>query len=356
MTTREAIIGSLLGMAAGDSIGLPFEGMSATRIRRIAGVGPLRQRLLPGGFGLVSDDTEHAGLTLLALAESGGDPDLFARRLASHLRWWMAALPPGVGPSTAVALGKLWVGFPPNRSGVRSAGNGPAMRAPVLGAALGGDPDLLREILLRSTRMTHTDPRAFAGACASAAAAWLSRMQASPSDLPELFVRLAGPSAGDGADWPAVLTRAIESARAGEPVDVFAKTLGCRDGVTGFILHTVPAVVHAWAAFPRDVRGAVESLVRAGGDTDSTAAVAGGIVGAGTGPDGIPPEWLSRLAEWPWSRGRMETVACAAGTAAETRTRMQVAAIPLWPATALRNMVVLGVVLGHGARRLLPPY
>ncbi|TVS08433.1 MAG: hypothetical protein EA424_28605 [Planctomycetaceae bacterium] len=42
-------------------------------------------------------------------------------------------LPAGVGMATARACLKLWLGFPPKRSGVDSAGNGPAMGKAVLG-------------------------------------------------------------------------------------------------------------------------------------------------------------------------------------------------------------------------------
>ena len=41
-------------------------------------------------------------------------------------------LPAGVGLATARACLKLWLGFSPERSGIYSAGNGPAMRSAVL--------------------------------------------------------------------------------------------------------------------------------------------------------------------------------------------------------------------------------
>jgi hypothetical protein len=44
--------------------------------------------------------------------------------LARRLRGWLAAMPAAVGFGTLRAILKLWMGFPPSRSGVRSAGNG----------------------------------------------------------------------------------------------------------------------------------------------------------------------------------------------------------------------------------------
>src|SRR5690606_2060675 len=114
--------------------------------------------------------TEHACMTAQALIASGGDPALFRRDLARRLRWWLAALPAGVGLATARSVGKLWLGVSPERSGVHSAGNGPAMRAPVIGVYARG-LDELAALTDASTRITHTDQRAIDGARAVALAA-----------------------------------------------------------------------------------------------------------------------------------------------------------------------------------------
>jgi hypothetical protein len=92
----------------GDSLLLPAEGLSRARIvRRFAS--PLWQRLLLGR-GLVSDGTEHAFLTAQCLARHPGDPAAFALALAWRLRWWFAALPPGIGMATAMACIRPWYG------------------------------------------------------------------------------------------------------------------------------------------------------------------------------------------------------------------------------------------------------
>src|SRR3954471_18836892 len=126
---RDAVVGCLLGMAVGDALGLPAEGMSRRRQRRLfPDVG--RYHFL-FGRGMASDDTEHACLTAQALITSAGDAERFAGDLARRLRWWFLGLPAGIGRATARACLKLWLGYPPGRSGVFSAGNGPAMRSPI---------------------------------------------------------------------------------------------------------------------------------------------------------------------------------------------------------------------------------
>ena len=157
--------GLLLGTAVGDSLGLPTEGLTPRRARRLY-PGALRQRLI-GSYGMLSDDTEHACMT--AHAEDS-DPDRFARVLASKLRCWLFALPPAIGFGTLRALLRLCAGFSPARSGVRSAGNGAVMRAPIIGAWF-DDPERIPRFVAGATAITHRDPRAHAGATAIAIAA-----------------------------------------------------------------------------------------------------------------------------------------------------------------------------------------
>ncbi|MBZ0237261.1 MAG: ADP-ribosylglycohydrolase family protein, partial [Deltaproteobacteria bacterium] len=128
----DRIAGLLLGTAVGDSLGLPREGLSARRAALLY-PGPLRQRFVLGR-GMLSDDTEHACLTAQALLVAGGEPRRFARSLGWKLRWWLLGMPAGVGWGTLRAIARLWIGFSPARSGVRSAGNGAALRAPIIGA------------------------------------------------------------------------------------------------------------------------------------------------------------------------------------------------------------------------------
>jgi len=96
-----------------------------------------RHQLLPGR-GLVSDDTEHAAMVAQSLAEAAGEPGRFKRALARHLRLWLLGLPAGTGLATLRACPRLCLGLAPDRSGVRSVGNGPAMRAGIPGDWLAG--------------------------------------------------------------------------------------------------------------------------------------------------------------------------------------------------------------------------
>jgi ADP-ribosyl-[dinitrogen reductase] hydrolase len=151
----DSIRGVLLGTAVGDTIGLPYEGLSARRVGRWA-----PKRLCHGFLlrrGMVSDDTEHTALVAIALASTRSPGD-FQSALARGLRRWLLTGPGGVGLATLRALLKLNLGFSPERSGVDSAGNGPAMRAALLGLCV--DLSDLPAYARANTRLTHTDPRA----------------------------------------------------------------------------------------------------------------------------------------------------------------------------------------------------
>lgn len=347
----DRLAGSLLGTAVGDAIGLPYEGLSRRRVlRRLRA--PLRHRFV-FGRGMVSDDTEHACIVAQALIATADRPECFQADLARRLRWWLLMLPAGTGCATAVSILRLWCGFAPERSGVRSAGNGPLMRAPLLGAAVHDDAELVR-LVRDSTRITHTDPRA--EWCALAVA--LATREAARSDHPDAERYLDSVIAHLMPHSPEIVEltrRTIESASRGQSTLDYAADLGLERGVSGFVLHTTPIVLHAWMSHPGDLRQAVAAVIQCGGDTDTTAAIVGGIVGAGVGRSGIPADWLSGLLEWPRTAEWMQRLAEQLAESLEEGNPGRPPSLPAW-GVLLRNVAFLCVVLAHGTRRLLPPW
>ncbi|MBF0369815.1 MAG: ADP-ribosylglycohydrolase family protein [Magnetococcales bacterium] len=349
-----AITGSLLGLAVGDAMGLPWEGISRGRQTRFKPDHDGYRFLFGKGF--CSDDTEHACMTAMALIRSQGEGDRFSRSLGWRLRFWLMGLPAGVGMATGKAIIKLWLGFSPVKSGVFSAGNGPAMRAPILGVAYGENIDTLRDLVRRSTRVTHTDPLAEQGALAVALAAAMAFRSGGSVSGEDYLAQLTGVLRGSGADTFLEAVRgAVESAGRGEAPHHFAKSLGCDKGVSGYILHTVPVVLQIWLRFPGDYPRGIREIIALGGDTDTTAAILGGILGAGVGEEGIPEKWLDEVWEWPrsvvWMRGVARVLA---GRLVGREERFPSSGGFLF--LPLRNFLFFIVVLLHGFRRLLPPW
>jgi ADP-ribosylglycohydrolase len=351
---RDAATGCILGTAVGDAIGLPYEGFSKRRLHRVHP--DITGYALCFGRGMVSDDTEQTCMVAQSLIVSGGDPARFLRSLSWRLRFWLLGLPTAVGFGTLRAILRLWLGFSPERSGVYSAGNGPATRSAIIGVSFGHDTALLRRLVQTATRLTHTDRKAEYGAYAVALAAYMAGNTAeSQVDPREYSARLRESLDREASELVALVDKAVDSVVGGEPTDEFAKSLGFGEGVTGYVYSTVPVVIHAWLSHQDEFRSAVLAVVRCGGDTDTTAAIVGGIVGASVGKRGIPEDWLDGLCEWPRSVAWMEELGVRLATVANSQTvgrALRISKVGL----LLRNIFFLIVVLFHACRRLLPPY
>lgn len=290
-----------------------------------------------------------------ALIVSAGDPDLFVRSFARRLRWWLLSLPPAIGFATLRAACKLWIGFPPNRSGVFSAGNGPAMRSAILGVCYGNDLSHLRKLVKAGTRVTHTDPKAEWAALAVAVASHLACSgEATPQEFLKAMRNALGDDAQDAAGIIELMERAANSAARGESTGAFAESLGLEAGVSGYSYHTVPVALQAWLRQPKDF-SAVLSAIRCGGDTDTMAAIVGALIGAHVGKEGIPEQWIGKMWEWPRSIAWIERVGNRLAEVCATGIPQQAAPLPLW-AIPLRNIGFTAIMLAHGARQLLPPY
>ena len=351
---HDQIVGSLLGTAIGDAIGLPYEGLSRRRGIRMLG-SPDRHRFL-FGRGMVSDDTEQTCFVIQSLIKSGGDVDRFQKSLAGYLKRWLLGIPAGIGLATLRSIIKLWVGFSPQNSGVFSAGNGPAMRAAILGVSI-ADPQELQQFVRASTRLTHTDPKAEMGAFSVAVAAQIAA-QGLMESTDEFRVRLTGSLRNayqsEADELIELVSAAAGSVQRGESTETFALSMGQSRGVSGYVYRTVPVALHAALSFPRDYQSAIQSVIRCGGDTDTTAAITGGIVGATVGKSGIPQDWLNNLLEWPRSVSWMEQLGAQLASADKSVTGKPIG-IPVW-GIAARNTLFLATVLVHGFRRLAPPY
>ncbi|MGF1581778.1 MAG: ADP-ribosylglycohydrolase family protein [Gemmataceae bacterium] len=354
ISLEESITGCLIGMAVGDALGLPWENLSSLRIKKF--VSRIEKHHFLFEKGMVSDDTEHLCLVAQSIISSGDDLSLFERSLSWRLRWWFLADSAGIGRATLLGCLKLLVGFSGKSSGVFSAGNGPAMRSPILGVCFGDDLPRLREWVKFSTRVTHTDPKAEYGAMAIALAAYLSANKANTNELAEQYMSLSAEVLGESC--PNLLERlqqAAESAKAHETPQQFASHLGLKKRVTGYIYHTVPVVIQTWLRYPEDYETAIQSIIECGGDTDTTAGILGSILGVRVGEARIPTAWVRDIWEWPCGIEWMRRLGHKLARVLETGEPEKPLAVNI-PGLALRNWFFFFVVLLHVGRRCLPPY
>jgi ADP-ribosylglycohydrolase len=230
------------------------------------------------------------------------------------------------------------------------------MRSAPLGAFFAFAPEQLDDYLQASTRITHTDPRALTGAKAVAyLTALIIRENLTERLSLEDFSKVLQGANSQDEDWNNLVRLISTAYRKHHSVDQFAEALGLFNGITGYVYHTVPVAVYAWYKHFGDFEQTLSAVLNCGGDTDTSGAVAGALVGAVAGETGIPSDWLKGLFDWPRGPKLLREIA---DELAEKSQRLT-ASSPVryfWPGLVLRNAFFLSVVLLHGFRRLAPPY
>lgn len=337
----ERVRGVLLGTALGDALGLPAEGMRADAIARRWG--RVDRFHILGRTGIVSDDTEQAALVAESLLRHPEDADACAAAFRRALVAWFLRLPWGVGLATVRACLRSAAGMRP--SGVRSAGNGAAMRAAVIGVHFADLPEERRRFGRAVAEVTHTDARAVEGALfvAELAAACAA---ASPGGNLRPLVSMALDVVNE-LTLREALQHSVRLAEAETGLADAASALG----TSGYVVHTVPFALFCFLRDGDKPLTALTQAISAGGDTDSIAAILGGWLGALHGERGLPLDLVNRIHDGPFGPTHLRALAVALAASRHEAP----AGVPGYSRTAalVRNAGMVVVVLGHGFRRLI---
>jgi ADP-ribosyl-[dinitrogen reductase] hydrolase len=280
----ERAVGALVGLAVGDALGAPVEGVGAEDLdgKHTEMTGGGLYGLRPGqGTG----DTEMALRLATSLVETGGyDPD---RALGHYLDWYRTN-PPGMSDHMREVLGSVEGGADAYRatSAVHfdagaNVGNGAIMRATPIGIAFAGRDEALRDATLADAALTHFDP--LPGKVAllhNQVISWT--LSAGP---PLVFKELKNP------EW---LDDRIEDVVIPATAGVLGYAVALSKSESGSAL---TAIAIALAAFfnAEDFEQGVIWAVNLGGDTDTNGAVTGALLGARFGAAAIPERWMSVL-------------------------------------------------------------
>jgi ADP-ribosylglycohydrolase len=333
LTRIDRARGCLLGLAIGDALGAPLEGLSAQQIRAHYGIvldyvdgvrawkkKPYRWRL-PG---LYSDDTQQAlAITDVLLERRRVDADRLAELYLAMAtpRGAYRGAHRGIGRSFRAVLSELERGVPPCATGQASAGIGAAMRiAPVaLYASDDAVPDAIFASVLAASLITHRDVRSVAGALAVAYAvrrltlgalrnaSFLLRLAA---DVQQGEDRIAGEFADAVASLGAhghSLSQAVAHTesllempreRALNALIEEANRHGaeppCKRATMGFSPACIPTCLYLLVT-TESFEEALIDVINLGGDADSAGAILGALAGAHYGVKAIPERWLARL-------------------------------------------------------------
>lgn len=285
--TLDRAAGTLLGAAAGDALGVPYE----------YGNRPLDgpARMLGGGLGGYapgqwSDDTEMACViaqVAATCADLRSEPAL--DEIAAGFVRWFDDGPADIGnqtrsvlqirPTSAVAM-RARAADLHARTG-HTAGNGSLMRTAPVALAHLGDADAITDAARVVSALTHHDPQAGDGCVL-----WCLAIDHAVR-TGELDVRV-GLGRVDAA-WAGLLDEAERA------------TPEAFGGSNGWV---AAALQGAWSAIVH-TDGLVDGLqaaVRGGGDTDTVAAIAGALLGAAHGAGAVPARWQAIGHGWPGLR------------------------------------------------------
>jgi ADP-ribosylglycohydrolase len=319
LSPGERIYGCLLGGAVGDALGYPIE---------FPGLSEIRARYGPAGIqdfsnhadGRISDDTQMTLFTAEGLIRAAvcrkekGACDVPVIVHHAYLRWlftqgeriigrrvpgasfhrepdgWLARIrglyeirAPGITCMTALQSGKMGTVAKPLNN---SKGCGGIMRMAPAGLVNASDPF---ELGCELAAITHGHP---SGYLAAGFFAQLIHEINNQSDLREAIAR----STSRLMERPRheeclrAVGRALRLAGEGPPSPEQVERLG-----RGFVGEEALAISLYCALVANDFAGGVRLAVNHGGDSDSTGAITGNILGVVLGRRSIPRAWLEKL-------------------------------------------------------------
>jgi ADP-ribosylglycohydrolase/protein-tyrosine phosphatase len=215
----------------------------------------------------------------------------------------------------------------------RSGGNGSLMRTAPVALAFLHDPDAMVQAAQEISSLTHPDPEA-----GEACALWClairhavlegtlnirNGLEHLPPDRAHVWVtRLDEAEAGQPADfehngwvvqalqgaWSAItmtatstITTAVPPAEHSSAAPIAAPTPTPTNTATGPSAGSSSA---GSSTGPAHFQRALEAAVRGGRDTDTVAAIAGGLIGGLYGASAVPAQWRRPLHGWPGVRAR----------------------------------------------------
>lgn len=317
-SVNDRIEGVLLGTAAGDALGAPYEFQPPR--------GPELPVVMEGGGpwepGEWTDDTSMA-VAIAEIAATGADlredhaQDILVKRWYG---WSRTSKDVGIQTRNVLATANRAGEITAERCRTasralheqtgRTAGNGSLMRTAPVALAYLDDEEAMVEAARAISELTHFDPDA-----GDAAVLWCSAIRhAVLTGLLDVRIGMRHIPAERQSLWQ----ERLDTAEAGRPADF---------PHNGWVVSALQA---AWCAIattpvPQDnpeagtyradhLRLALDAAVRAGFDTDTVAAIAGGLLGAAYGASAVPVQWRTLLHGWPGIRAH-ELVALA-GTVA----------------------------------------
>jgi len=305
--------GALLGLACGDAFGTTNE---FARPRDLPPLtkdtlldGPQTELVGGGPFnvakGQVTDDTMMATVLHVHLClEDGIDPEVLHEL---YRAWCNVTFDIGGQTSAALASANVDQGYISwDQGGRRAAGNGSLMRCAPIGAWRWQDEERDHEriqLAITDAALTHADPK-----CVSACAAYATAIAHALREEPVTKVTAAAEAAITMAATRLRVTGRYSDDEVNEAAGALSEDLLMAEQDDALVMgedHGIALDMYGAQGFVRvafrlafwhlyhgtPYRDAIIDITNRGGDSDTNAAIVGGLLGAHQGPEALPGAW-----------------------------------------------------------------
>ncbi|OWK43232.1 ADP-ribosylglycohydrolase family protein [Fimbriiglobus ruber] len=293
----DRFLGCLLGLAVGDALGAPYEGLTSSDIFFRFGAPDVIARNPSGDTLFYTDDTEMMIGVAETLVEHG------EIRGVDLIKAFVANYHPerGYGRGARQILetaqaGGDWKSVAETIFPGGSLGNGAAMRVAPVGLAFHADDDKVWEQARKSALPTHRHPIGIEGGQLFALAVALA-VRSDQIDRKEFLTTLYNRAETEEFRW---CLRAARRLRRGDSISALGSTLHAHQ--------SVGTAIACFAACPADYELAVGRAIGLGDDTDTLAAMTGALCGAFGGVKAIPAVLLDKLEDGQNPKGKSHII------------------------------------------------
>ncbi|MEY9840236.1 ADP-ribosylglycohydrolase family protein [Streptacidiphilus sp. EB103A] len=325
----DRIRGCLLGGAIGDALGWPVEFQRLDPILADHGPEGVTQLVLrTGGRAEVTDDTQMTLFTAegLLLAKDNSPDQVISAVHAAYQRWFLtqrlsAPVAADIIKSEGTLLREPWLyasrapgnacisGVVENpqlprivtagQTGVVNPGSkgcGTVMRSSPFGL-IGAGPERAFRLAADCAQLTHGHPTGYLAA--GAFAALVDRLVAGVEPAEAVRQTIAQTTAQPGnPETVTALERAVRLAESGTPGFDLVEQVGLgwiAEECLAIAVHCLLAAAPGPGATGEDLRRALTLSVTHSGDSDSTGAVCGNLLGAAYGLAALPEDWAVQV-------------------------------------------------------------
>lgn len=317
---KEKVRGALFGLAIGDAMGAPTELRTQSQIKRDFGgfvtkfyVSPADTFARGYAAGTVTDDFSMSYYLMKEIMEAGEFNETVAKK--SIIAWGADPIyfDKFAGPTTRGAIENLQAGLPTdvdpwgliNYSNL--ATNGGAMKTIPIALLANGDWQLAIKYAIELCLPTHFNSNAISGAAAIACAATEALNENTTIDR-IIEAGIWGAEEGKkygckkehisvGPDIAYLIKTAVEIGGNSTNIEELLVELDQKIGTTFQVVQSVPCVFGILKGTNGNLMKGIYSGVNIGGDTDTIAAMVGGILGALQGDSQIPTEFIETILE-----------------------------------------------------------